>query len=395
MCGLVGIAGNLEVKDEPLMKRLFWFDYWRGPDSTGLAAIDKEGGVQISKIHSHPATLFEMSSFKKALDGNNSLVWLGHNRAATRGKITLHNTHPFQSEHIIGAHNGTLAYFSHQKLTKELGEEFEVDSEAIIAAIAKFGVKKTIAMLNGAWSLTYVDLKKGTLNFIRNDERPMWQAFLKNKDGVVDKLVWASDWWIIDSALKGYSGDLWKDDKGDTFFSTTKDTHFSFDISALRAGSKNRPKPKANVMKGDERPLSSRSSNGYGWPSNGSYMLWKDDEIWDKDPNNDDDNILLFMPRTSAGRSRNSTTRSLIGFDKPNREPQHFDSTAAEPFAGRISRERFDELIAAYRGCCWCGEEIKWEEAKGVTIFDAQDKILCSNCSTSGFTGTNRIYLRA
>jgi hypothetical protein len=40
MCGHVGVAGDLALKDEALMKRLLIFDYLRGPDSTGLAAIE-------------------------------------------------------------------------------------------------------------------------------------------------------------------------------------------------------------------------------------------------------------------------------------------------------------------------------------------------------------------
>jgi predicted glutamine amidotransferase len=394
MCGLVGVAGNLETKDETLMKRLLWFDYWRGMDSTGLAAVNLKGEAAIAKIHSHPSHLFDMAEFKKVLNGSGSLVFLGHNRAATRGKVNYHNTHPFQFDHIVGAHNGTLEHWCQQKLQKMLDQEFEVDSEAIIAAIAKFGIKKTIPLLRGAWSLTFVDLKQGSLNFIRNDERPMWYAFIENKDGVINKIVWASEWWMIDSAMKGYiGGELWENEKGNSFFETTADTLFSFDISALNKGSKSRPKPKATVLKGDERPLGASGSNGYGWSGTSStYSPWFDDnDNWDHDPNN----VLPFMPRTSAGRPTSSTIPSPSGFNpQKKREPIHLDGSVSEPFAGRISRERFEELTRSYRGCCWCGNEIEWEGAAGISIFEQDDKILCSDCSTSGYTGTNRIYVR-
>ena len=36
MCGLVGVAGDLEYKTESLF-RLLVFDYFRGTDSTGAA----------------------------------------------------------------------------------------------------------------------------------------------------------------------------------------------------------------------------------------------------------------------------------------------------------------------------------------------------------------------
>ena len=68
MCGLVGIAGDLSYKDEKFMKRLLVLDYFRGTDSTGLAAIRKGGEAVISKAAVNPLDLFDMSSFEKALN---------------------------------------------------------------------------------------------------------------------------------------------------------------------------------------------------------------------------------------------------------------------------------------------------------------------------------------
>ena len=130
MCGLVGIAGNLEYKDEATMKRMLILDYFRGTDSTGFAAVKvKEDEVLMTKIASHPIDLFDMGAFKKALNGNTSKVFLGHNRAATVGKVNAVNAHPFQVGDILGVHNGTLDKDSWKRLDETLGYDTDVDRD--------------------------------------------------------------------------------------------------------------------------------------------------------------------------------------------------------------------------------------------------------------------------
>ena len=97
MCGLVGVAGALEFKDESLFKRMLVFDYFRGTDSTGVAWLKNTGNSDIVKLPSHPLDLFGMKKFDSGLMGSNSIVFLGHNRAATMGKVNGINAHPFGS----------------------------------------------------------------------------------------------------------------------------------------------------------------------------------------------------------------------------------------------------------------------------------------------------------
>jgi glucosamine 6-phosphate synthetase-like amidotransferase/phosphosugar isomerase protein len=118
MCGLVGIAGKLTVKDEATMKRLFLLDFFRGPDSTGLAAVRGDGNIHVSKLASHPIDLFDSARFKTALSGYNSKIFLGHNRYATKGKVNANNAHPYHYGDIVGAHNGTLSISSWRALEK-------------------------------------------------------------------------------------------------------------------------------------------------------------------------------------------------------------------------------------------------------------------------------------
>lgn len=156
MCGLVGIAGNLLYQDEFTMKRLLMADYFRGPDSTGFAAIRTNGDAFVAKLASNPIDLFNQKNFDTALNGNASRAFIGHNRAATRGKVVSANAHPFHFGSIVGAHNGTLDQESWDRLEEKLGEKYTVDSMALIAAIDKLGIEKTIKLCNEGKTLPRV-----------------------------------------------------------------------------------------------------------------------------------------------------------------------------------------------------------------------------------------------
>src|SRR4051812_28283409 len=98
MCGLVGIAGQMTAKDDAIIKRLLMYDYFRGPDSTGLAAIRGNGDVYLAKLASDPVTLFDTGKFKAAISSI-SRVYMGHNRSATRGAVNNYNAHPIEYDH--------------------------------------------------------------------------------------------------------------------------------------------------------------------------------------------------------------------------------------------------------------------------------------------------------
>ncbi len=368
MCGLIGIAGKLEFKDEATIKRLLIYDYFRGPDSTGIAVVDKEASsAKVVKIASHPLDLFDMNKFKTALIGYQSSVFMGHNRAATRGVVNGINAHPYEFGHIVGAHNGTLDLSSFRALEDALGEKFDVDSQAIFAAIAKLGIKKTVPLLQGAWALVWFDFEEKTLNFLRNKERPFWYAYSKE----FDRIFWASEWPMIDAALKlsaqGY--DLHTDpEKGYRFWQTPEDMHLKFDIEKLRAGGDSRPKPVACELKGKApapvvttatagtSPFPHNNNTGSGSGSGGRTT----------------------STTTSRGTLHTSTSDTLV----------HLFGNKTAPFAGFITAEKFAEM--AKYGCSWCGTDVEFEEV-GVTVFERDNTVLCPSCS-SGAQGHSRVY---
>jgi len=377
VCGLVGIAGALGRDDEDVMKRMLMLDVFRGKHSTGLAGVRNNGDVKIAKVADHPFTLFEMDRFKDACSGYNSVAFLGHNRAATRGDVTGANAHPFQFGHIVGAHNGTLWHGCHKELNKLLDEEYPVDSQSIIAAIAEFGIEEVVKILDGSYALTYFNLEEGTMNFIRNKDRPLWWS--ASKDGKF--IWWASEWPIIRGSVtshpvKGEYRELFYNKDGHCFFGFDEDVHYSFDIDALKKGG-GFPKPRVRKMEGKKPFLAHSSTGGHRtgvhWPPNQTGF---------------------HSTRTQNG-STTTSRGTKTGTSSDNRSVsqiiQHFDGTKDEPTAGRITRERFEDL--AKHGCTFCDRQINWGDT-GIAIYDEDDIILCPDHSPPGVSeGTIRIYL--
>lgn len=392
MCGHVGIAGKLLNKDDATMKRLLMLDYFRGPDSTGFASMRTDGTVKIAKIASHPLDLFEDTRFKAALNGQMSTVFLGHNRSATKGKVTSYNAHPFQFDHIVGAHNGTLSTESHRRLEKKLGEAYEVDSMAIFACIAKFGIEETVALFRAsedkvscpdAWALVWYDLTDKTLNFLRNKERPMWYCLTKE----FDRVLWASEWPMLQAAvaMSGAGYELYEHEsktepgKVFRFFHMDADVHYRFDVDALKKGSTERPKPMAHRIEGKEVAYSYSSSGNSG---HDPFQRNRDGH-W---------------PSTSVGSTtpttRISTSRGTTDAAKKEREDaldvMHVFAERNDPYGGIITPERFATLNKY--GCAWCESDIAYE-AVGCTVIDGCDSILCPDCSSSS-PKQNRIYMK-
>lgn len=370
MCGHVGIAGDLAFKDELTLKRLLILDYFRGTDSTGFAAIRVNGDAKLAKIASHPLDLFDMKSFDQALNGNMSKVFIGHNRAATKGKVNGLNAHPFHFGHIIGAHNGTLDKASWKRLEEAIGEETDVDSAAIFKAFEKIGVEDTIALMEegrnpseGAWALVWYNQEDGTLNFLRNRHRPFWYAH----DKEYKKVFWASEWPMIQAAAalapstNGY--ELAKSDKGYIYYETEADMWYKYDIDIFMKGSDKKPVVRHKQVKGREPAPVVSYAGGSSHP----------------------------FGRESAETSGTTTSRGNSNITKlspPTPLVLDLVGSRLSPLGSYMDKSRFDE-IAKY-GCSWCQADVAYTDV-GVTVYDSQSEVLCPDCS--GNDNHSRIYV--
>jgi len=348
MCGHVGIAGNLEVRDESTMKRLLLYDFFRGMDSTGLAGIRHANQTAlISKIASHPIDLFDSKKFDKTLTASACSAFIGHNRAATKGNVTTVNAHPYEFDHIVGAHNGTLSVASHIALENALGETFEVDSQAIFAHIARFGIHETVPLLQGAWALVWYDGVLNTLNFLRNKERSFWYA------STVDnrKILWASEWPMIHAAVtlaqSHQEYELYAD--GDfKFFSTEENMLYTFDLDRLRSATDTAypfEYAKAGELKGKE-PAPAVQHKG-------------------------------VTPFQHINPAKTTTTKTTTHGSTGN-EFFRVTGDSDNPFGGYLMLDRLADLAAF--GCSFCSSPINADEV-GITVVNGDDIILCKNCS--------------
>jgi len=363
MCGLVGLAGDLAHKDEGTLKRLLIFDTLRGLDSTGVAVVRNTGAVNIAKAASHPFDLFETKRFTSAVDGYNSKVFIGHNRAATTGAKTTLNAHPFQYGSITGAHNGTLERACWKNLEKELGEEFDVDSQALFAAIDEFGIEDTITMIEegrtsstGAWALTWYDSTDDTLNFLRNKHRPLWLSY---EEGF-KKIIWASEWPMIFSAteMSNVEYKLYTDDSGYKFFSLPADMWYRVKMEDLLLGNTEVPLELVKPIKGKEPTTAVYTNTGFRPP---------------------------FLPSTQAKKTGTSHTKASLKNTSVFTIPVDKD----DPFKSILTADEIAYLST--HGCAWCHGPVSGKE-DGSTLIEPYHSIVCPDC-TGHTGGINKAYV--
>ncbi len=169
MCGIIGYIGNREAQDILLdgLKRL----EYRGYDSCGVAVLNSDGKIVISKKEGRISRL-ENELKLEQLSGN---IGIGHTRWATHGKPSDINSHPHTDSNgdIAIVHNGIIE--NYQELKSELaakGHVFrsETDTEVVAHLIEesfKNGAKDLVEAVRsalkpviGAYALCIVSTKQ-------------------------------------------------------------------------------------------------------------------------------------------------------------------------------------------------------------------------------------------
>jgi hypothetical protein len=397
MCGIIGVAGYLNLRDENTIRRLLVLDTLRGQDSTGLAAVRNNGkDVVVAKVASHPFNLFDTKSFSDALNNNNSKAFIGHNRSATSGKKDAEvNAHPFQFGHITGVHNGTLADGDQTLLEKKLGEKFNVDSQALFAAIAQFGVKEVIPLLTkgkdhyrGAWSLVWWDAQTDKLNFLRNDHRPMWYCFTED----CKQIWWASEWWMLDAALNHTQIGTYKfymhqskenPEKKYKFRQIPIDMWLTLDVNKIVKGGKEPTKFYAVPLAGKEpvaasnvAPFVMGSGPQHGSGCGGSSTNLMHDRLQQLRQKSTE------KAKTSTGQTKKFTHSTGTQPSEPGLI--HLIGDTDQPYARYVEPFEFGHFGHEQRGgdplCNWCREPVTYG-APGITVFFRDNVLICTKCS--------------
>lgn len=181
MCGICGIAGpSITEQDLKVFKDLLYVSALRGDHSTGVAAIKtgEDWGARIRKdVVSSDYFLWEDEISKSPIiSGTHHHIFMGHCRHATAGDITAENSHPFETETLIGTHNGTLD-------DVEFWDKVKTDSELMFQKMDSHGVIPVLDELDAASAFAVAVWLKGTDSLIlsRNEHRPLHIALNKDR----------------------------------------------------------------------------------------------------------------------------------------------------------------------------------------------------------------------
>jgi predicted glutamine amidotransferase len=141
MCRLFGMSGGRE-----LVRATFWLleapdslaqQSRREPDGTGLGTYDEQGCPIVSK---QPIAAYEDRQFAQEAREVCSRTFIAHVRYASTGAVSPLNTHPFEQQDRLFAHNGVIEDL--EALEQELGDarslvQGETDSERFFALITR------------------------------------------------------------------------------------------------------------------------------------------------------------------------------------------------------------------------------------------------------------------
>jgi predicted glutamine amidotransferase len=181
MCGIYGIISKQKYGlYHPQAERAFLMatiTQLRGHHSSGMFAAGDDGRAFMLRCLGGPLPLFVSKEAKefRTMAIKDSPFLVGHGRHATKGEISIKNTHPFNEKHITLVHNGTI----HNGLPSK--EDVEVDSHALTHLIAAEGIgalKKVI----GAYAIVVYDGNENCVWLARNMERPL--HYIEESDAI-------------------------------------------------------------------------------------------------------------------------------------------------------------------------------------------------------------------
>lgn len=178
MCGISGVLNTTPLFNTKLCKFLAdaaVANTVRGADSTGVLQQDRKGTTYVHKLPiPGPYFINDKMTAQFIRDADRCYATVFHNRAATQGKVTQQNAHPFHVSRddgtvLVGVHNGSLVNWS----SKPGASKFEVDSEWALNLIATKGIE-AFADIQGPFCFVWTDSKRvGKIFMARNSGRPM------------------------------------------------------------------------------------------------------------------------------------------------------------------------------------------------------------------------------
>ena len=183
MCGIVGFitseSKHGEAHRAAFVSQGLIVDTLRGDDSSGAYGVwhsqpkDRDGPFWCKQVAGGYEFVNDDAFIDNFYDVSAYRAVVGHNRAATVGKVDVDGAHPFVVGPITLVHNGTLQRTSNLPTPMSALEDVTVDSHAIAANLAEHSVEDVVASLDGAFTLIWHDSRDDSLNVIRNSKRPL------------------------------------------------------------------------------------------------------------------------------------------------------------------------------------------------------------------------------
>lgn len=141
MCRLFGLTAG-----EQRIRASFWLldapdsmllQSYRNPDGTGLGTFDEDGRPRVEKA---PIAAYRDTAFAREAKERYSSTFLAHLRYGTGAPVAMLNTHPFEMDGRLCAHNGIVGDLPllREHLGSDLGRvRGETDSEHVFALITR------------------------------------------------------------------------------------------------------------------------------------------------------------------------------------------------------------------------------------------------------------------